>query len=199
VRKGGLYVSIGDSTTWDIPSQAGAKGSDLYTFRIWDAINKSYSPIRYINKGLGGNTSSETAQNLRWVSILNPDLVTIGLGMNDAAGATVSTTTYKANLNLIIDTLRLRNPNVVIILCTPNRSSDATRSTLADYRTAMAEVATSKNVGIVRFEDGWTDAQIAANTTDGIHPNSTAHGLLFNLAWTVVQSQASTWLNGLGK
>lgn len=195
MRKGGLYLSIGDSTTW----QQVVPGKDQYTSRVFRAICKDYSPIRFINKGHGGADSLEAKNNIPWNMNLKPDLVTIGLGMNDAFNTTVPVATYQANLEAMIDALKLRNPNVVIILCTPNQTTDAARSTIQQYRDAMATAATNKGVSVCRFENAWTSGQTGTYTSDGVHPNSAGHQLLFNLLYPIVQSSALNWLNKLGK
>lgn len=190
--KGGLYLAIGDSITWTGP----ATGDELYANRIWKAINANYAPIRYLNKGTGGITSTRLLASLRWAANVVPDLVTIGVGMNDCANNSVPLATYNSNLSQIIDFLRQRNPNVHIILCTPSRTSDASRSPyVQSYRDEMAAVATAKNVSLCRFENAFTEGQIATYTSDGIHPNGSGHQLLYNQLWTVVQQ--GSWLNRL--
>lgn len=193
--KGGLYLAIGDSTTYTNVTN----GEDLYASKLWRAINSDYGSIRHLNKGVSGNDSSEMVNNLPWLITGKVDLVTIGVGMNDANLNVVSVSSYTDNLKLMIDRLRYFNKDVKIILCSPNRSNDTNRSTLQQYRDAMSNVATLKSVGLVKFEDAFTDGQISTYTVDGIHPTSAGHQLLFNMLYPIVQSNASTWLNKLGK
>ncbi|MFY0760185.1 SGNH/GDSL hydrolase family protein [Metabacillus dongyingensis] len=193
MRKGGVYLAIGDSITWT----GATRGADLYAFRVREAIKTNYAPIRLINKGIGGSDSLDAVRNTTWHSMLDPDLITIGLGMNDAANNVIPVTQYKDNLRKLIDNFRIKNSEVSIVLCTPSRSSEASRSDLASYRTAMAEVATEKNVGLARFENAFTDGEIATYCPDGIHPNSAGHQKLYDVLWPVIQSTADKWLNKL--
>lgn len=199
--KGGLYLAIGDSVTW-CNYESGATGTDLYATKIADSIRANYGNIKHINKGLGGNDSTELLNNLYWYARMAPDLVTIAIGMNDCASQAIPVATYQSNLSAIIDKLRQKNPNVVIILCAPSGTTSSTRTSyIADYRTAMQTVATSKNVAFCNFTatGGVTDANAATYTTDGIHPNKTGHTMLYNLLYPVIQNAAANWLNTLGK
>lgn len=196
--KGGLYLSVGDSTTW---SQT-TPGSSLYTSQIWRGINKNYGFIRHLKKGFGGATSTDVVNNLSWVLSVYPDLVTIGLGMNDASlvggNPQVDVTTYQNNIGTIIDTILSRNSKAHIICCTPNQTNDPNRPNIQAYRDAMATIAQSKNVPCIRFETAWTSGQIATyNNADGVHPNASGHQLLYNLMWSTVQQ--GLWLKTLSK
>lgn len=194
--KGGLYLAIGDSITWT-NNEAGATGDDIYPWKIYNAIKNNFGPIKYINKGIGGQDSNEMVNNKFWSCNFEPDLVTVAIGMNDCANGYIPVNTYKANLGIIIDRIKERKSDAHIILCTPSRTSDANRIPyIGDYRTAMAEVAVSKNVSICHFENAFAQEDVAAYTTDGIHPNKAGHALLYSQLWPVVQ--AGSWLNSLG-
>ena len=196
MRKGGLYLAIGDSITWTIPSETNPKGANLYASRIQKAINENYSPIRHVNKGIGGAVAAGIVINLPWLSRLNPDLITIGVGMNDCAGGVGNVTNYKNDLRTIIDKFRLRNPNVHIILCTPSRTTDANRTPyIQAFRDAMIEVATEKNTGLCRFDNAWASADDATYLPDAVHPTSAGHQKLFDVLWTEVQK--GEWLQRL--
>jgi lysophospholipase L1-like esterase len=204
MRKGGLYLAIGDSVTWTMPeSVPNASGSQLYAGRLWEKISKDYAPIKHINKGIGGSNSDHLVKNLRWLLTSTPDLVTIGIGMNDSNGQAISVANYKTNLQTVIDFILKRNPKAIIICCTPNRATDPGRTPYLDnYRNAMAEVVTGynlPNIALCRFETAWTDDAANLEPVGMVHPNPTGHGNIFNVLWPVVQSVASDWLNSLGK
>jgi len=203
-KKGGIYLSLGSSTTWTGYNVNVLTGANLYCHRLWKYINANYAPIKLINKGIGGTDTNKMLINQYWLyRNLVPDLVTIGVGLNDCANNSIPTATYKANLGIIIDGLRERNPDVVIILCSPNRTSEATRvNNVAAYRTAMSEIAETKNVSYCDFGTAWTQSSgdMAINITDpsGIHPNGVGHGAMYNVLLPVVLNSAADWLNSLG-
>lgn len=205
MRKGGIYLAIGDSITWTGYSANVLTGADLYSHRLWKYINTTYGNIKLINKGIGGTDTNKMVLNQYWLfKNIVPDLVTIGVGMNDCANNSVPTATYKSNLGTIIDNIKQVNKKAIIILCAPSRTSEATRvNNVASYRTAMQEVATSKGVGFCDFSTAWTQStgDMTTNITDstGVHPNGTGHGALFNVLYPVVETAASMWLNSLGE
>jgi lysophospholipase L1-like esterase len=185
---GMLYLTIGDSTTWTVGT-----GDGLYTHLVYKYICDNYKQIKFINKGIGGSNSSNLVTNINWLGKFEPDILTIGIGMNDANGGGSDVTTYKANLTYMINNYRKKNPNVFIILCTPN-TIDVTqggRSNIALFRTAMQEVGASMNCQVARFENAWSTGQVATYTQDGVHPNDSGHSLLFN---TQIKPILDTWI-----
>lgn len=204
MRKGGIYLAIGDSTVWN-NYESGAIGTDLYATKIANYIKTAYGNIRHLNKGLGGNVSGELLNNAYWWGRIFADLVTIGIGMNDCASGSVPINTFTANVNAVIDKLRLSNPNVIIILCAPNGTNDSNRKPyIASYRTALQGIATDKTTATspVAYCDfaqanGIPDDSAATYTTDGVHPNKAGHTRLYNVLEPVVTDTAAKWLSGL--
>lgn len=210
MRSGGLYLAIGDSTTYGIVTA----GSYLYASYIQQQIKANYGVIRLVNLGLSGTTSTDTLTNLMIGGYtLEPDLVTIGLGMNDAHDS-ISTSTYESNLQAIIAHLQVQNPNVQVILCAPNTINSASNefsnmpdTALTPYRSAMATVAAGygSGVGICHFENGWTVADSATYVNSdgtggqGIHPNDTGHPVLGALLYPIIQMYAASFLASLGR
>lgn len=197
MKQGGLYVAMGDSITWT----AVDKGADLYAHRLWQYINATYGNIKFINKGIGGTTAAKMVTNLPWVlGSLTPDLVTIGVGMNDCTTTSgITTSSYKTNLGIVIDAIKQNNPDCVIVLCSPSITLDANRTNASAFRTAMSEVATSKNVGYCDFSTAWTTSNsdlklyypsydiqsISYVSSTSLTVNATAHGLSAESAVTI--------------
>jgi lysophospholipase L1-like esterase len=145
-------------------------------------IDDNKGSIQFINKGTGGATTTTTVNNRFWWSQIRADLVTICLGMNDAANAQISTATYQTNLTSIIATVRKSNPLARIVICTPPPTIDTTRSTIGDYVTVCVNLATSLNtatspVTVCRFDQAWA--------TDNA-------GLKSSMAYASITSIAST-------
>lgn len=188
MTKGLLYLTIGDSTTWTVGT-----GKGLYTHLIYKYICDNYRLIKFINKGIGGSNSANLVSNINWSGKFEPDVLTIGVGMNDANGGASDVTTYKANLTYLINYYRKKNPNVFIILCTPNTIDvvQGTRTNVANFRQAMQDVGTLLNCQVAHFENAWTTGQVSTYTTDGIHPNDSGHSLLFN---TQLKPILDTWI-----
>jgi len=205
MKKGGLYLSMGDSTTWTGYGAVNVNsGAYLYSHLLWNYINNNYSDIQFINKGIGGTDSNKMVENLFWlIRNIVPDLVTIGVGMNDCANNNIPTATYQANLALIVSAIKQKNPNCVIVFCTPSRCWEATRvNNVAAYRTAMIAEAATLGISSCDFGTAWTqspsDMATCLSDPSGIHPNYLGHQQMYNVLLPVVLSAASSWLGGLG-
>lgn len=187
MSRGGLYLALGDSTTWTIPSEPAAIGDSLYTNRIWRAINANYAPCHYVNKGFGGNTSTTLLSRLPIHALCLPyDLVTICVGMNDCYNNQVPSATFQSNLETIVDRLRIYRPDCEIILLSVMPTNEAGRvDNVAAYNAAIAAVVASKSVLTCDVSAAYSD--FASYAPDGIHPNTAGHELVFDLVWPVVQ------------
>lgn len=171
------YSAFGDSITW---TQANGLN---YPNLLHTYVKNTYGIMPYRNKGIGGITSNGLVTNLNTYNYPDSNLVTIGVGTNDCANQGVSVAQYTANLNATIDYIRSKNADTKIILCTPVGTSDANRTPyIADYRTAMVNVASAKGTYLCRFDLALPDAQmtIGTYTADGIHPNAAGHSILYN-------------------
>jgi lysophospholipase L1-like esterase len=200
MRKGGTYLATGDSWTWASNTSL-TQGSQFYATQIRNAIRQNYGACRLINKGIGGNTSTEMVQNIPWIFNVKADLITIAIGTNDAPNGSVSQTTYQNNLTTIVNAAKQFNPNAIIILCTPGQTLDPSRSPyIQSYRDTMTQVASSFGLPVCHFEQAWDSSQNSTYLeSDNIHPNAAGQALIYSLLWSVVQDNASNWLSQLSK
>lgn len=183
MHKGGLYLAVGDSTTWTV-------ATNLYPTQIWKKINNDYGNIRHINKGLGGSSAySLDKVKSMWFLSLPFDLITLCVGMNDAANDATTVSLYTTSLNSMVDAIRLARPNAEIILCAPVNTTEASRTPyIQNYRNAMQGVATSKGTLFCDFSQAYPVSAVSTITTDGIHPNDTGHTDIANLLYPIIQT-----------
>jgi hypothetical protein len=161
--RGGTFLAIGDSITWNSiygTTAPAINDGAHYNFLTANWIRTNKGNIQLVNKGTGGATTSTIWNNRTFWANIRADLATIALGMNDAANGQISTATYQTNLTNIIGRLRVMNPNVRIVICTPTPTIDPTRSTIGDYVTVCVNLATSLNtstspVTVCRFDQAW--------------------------------------------
>jgi lysophospholipase L1-like esterase len=111
----------GDSITYGAQASSLAPGAEpfapAYPMQVVDDLKTrySYDQINYANKAVGGKMSSWGLENIQQVIDTDPDLVVLAFGMNDSSQS-VPTADYKQNTELMIEALRIANPNVSIIL-----------------------------------------------------------------------------------
>ncbi|MFS0864133.1 SGNH/GDSL hydrolase family protein [Fredinandcohnia sp. 179-A 10B2 NHS] len=187
MRKGGVYLAIGDSISWTIPSEVDAPGRNLYSYRLWHAINKDYAPIRHINRGYGGSHSHDLLDRLHIFALGVPyDLVTIQIGMNDMMDTVEN---FQSDVETIIDKLKTYRPNCEIVLCGIPPVDPVTQANRHEKRPTfnakLNEIATN-NEGVY-FAD-FSSAYDLTRIPDGIHPDSDGHRLLFEILYPVVQT-----------
>lgn len=171
---------------------------------VWPSLLGKIYEMKYTNYGKNGSTVSDyvTTNNpmvVRYKQMAdnNPDIVVFEGGKNDYNKKTpignnddTGTKTFKGALNVMIDGLRAKYPNAVLICVTPWKVSgtNGIGKTVSDYADAMREICKLKNVPCFSADDpalsgvDMTDAAFRAKysmtATDVSHLNATGHRLV---------------------
>lgn len=127
------WVAIGDSITYlnDHPAETGNRVSKGYLSRVTDELTN----IRYINQGHNGWTASGIADSIENLGLVKADVYSVFLGTNDwwSGGAIGAIEDYKKNsgsgtlfgsFRIIINKLRILNPDAKLLLITPMQRGD---------------------------------------------------------------------------
>lgn len=175
-----VVVAFGDSIT--------ASGS-------WFSKAEKEFGVKVINKGVGGENSSDGRKRLQQILDLKPDVVTLSFGMNDAAldmAKYVPLETYAANMEYMADALRKAGAKVILLIVNPigeepyytrhDRSVfepyGGANAFFFRYVTAARELAEKLDLTLVDmyqplYETGrWNDF-----LADGVHPNASGYAL----------------------
>lgn len=170
------YILIGDSISVD---QSAFNGYGILIRNyLRDIKGKS---VTYINRAMSGWTALGMSNSISWCGNYSADIAIIAIGINDANDG-IYTPAFNTYVQAIINKLKLRNPNINIILCCPTRPTDATRiANLPEYRTAITTLASDNDCYCCHFENAWAQADAATYTADGLHPTSAGHILMYNL------------------
>lgn len=141
----------------------------------FEAYDSSKKQIHVMNAGSPSaqtahwNTSTEPWMPINSWDYFNPDLVLISLGINDWR-ATVTSETYKSNLQSIITSIKTANIDVAIL--TPN--PDASYLTeQVQYINALYELADDNDIAIIDINRRLVSHAHADNLGlyhDGAHP-----------------------------
>lgn len=179
-------------------------GNGLDQNYVWPSLLGKIYEMKYTNYGKNGSTVSDyvTTNNpmvVRYKQMAdnNPDIVVFEGGKNDYNKKTpivnnddTGTKTFKGALNVMIDGLRAKYPNAVLICVTPWKVSgtNGIGKTVSDYADAMREICKLKNVPCFSADDpalsgvDMTDAAFRAKysmtATDVSHLNATGHRLV---------------------
>jgi lysophospholipase L1-like esterase len=139
-----------------------------------------------INTGISGDTAPGLLADLQHrVLRFTPTVVSIMMGMNDAAAGPGNRDKFRAAYNTLID--RISNEsNALILLHTPNPITAAatTRKDLPAYADIIRDIAKQRAVPLVDQDQAW-QAYVTERKTDlnyllddgTIHPNGAGHVL----------------------
>ncbi len=179
-------------------------GNGLNPNYVWPALMGQIYGMNYKNYGKNGSTISDyvTTNNpmvVRYKDMANntPNIVVLEGGKNDynknvpiGENTDTDTKTFKGALNVIIDGLRAKYPNAVLICVTPWKVSgtNGIGNTVSSYADAMVEICALKKVPCFKASDpalsgvDMTSASFRAeysmSATDVSHLNLKGHKLV---------------------
>jgi len=185
-----LYVVFGDSIS------AGGEASEeslAYFGRFADRLRRLYPQgrLRIVNKSIGGeDTHGGIARVASDVVPLNPDLVSIGYGMNDQnvqddGRHTTTPEQFDLNLRGIIDAIRSAgDPDIVLVTpCEPNPNWQHTSGKTPLYAEVIRRLGREYGIGVADAHAEWMAELAAGKTHESLllnninHPNDYGHGI----------------------
>jgi acyl-CoA thioesterase-1 len=153
-------VFLGDSITHGhrLPQEA------AFPYRLGQALG-----VRAVNAGISGDTTEGGLGRIeRDVLAHRPQVVVVGLGVNDAFGRLPGGTTV-ANLRAITQRIRAQGAAVVLLhTAIPGVAGDGNRRALRDI--ARAEGAT--------LVEDFLQGVVPEHTYDGLHPHAEGQAML---------------------
>jgi acyl-CoA thioesterase-1 len=178
----GIILCFGDSITagYGLDNSIDAFPSVLQ-HKI-DSLNLNYMVV---NSGLSGETTAGGKNRIDWILNQNIDIFLLELGANDGLrGIPLSET--RANLQVIINTVKEKSPNTKIILAgmelPPNMGQDYT----SKFRKVFAELAKTNTLAFIPFILKDVGGIPALNQSDGIHPTVEGHKIVAHTVWEVL-------------
>lgn len=186
-----VYVVFGDSI-----SEGGEASEDSYTFyqrfaHRLSAISSSGN-LRVVNKAIGGETSTGGAARIEQDIVSNqPDLLTIGYGMNDQnlfeGEVAVPYAIYESNIRTIIETtMRSCETDIVLVTpCEPNPLWKYTSGLMDGYAEVLRRLGKEYDIGVADVNEIWKQELRAGKTPESLllnninHPNDYGHWLYY--------------------
>ena len=209
-----MVVMLGDSTTAVRPGAI----DRVYASRVEQSLVESGFPVRVINAGVGGNSTTDGLDRFdRDVLAHHPDLVVIQFGINDSAvdvwrnppatSPRVSIEAFKANLRLLIERSRQAGARVVLMTTNPIRWTPKLKELygkmpynpdrpdgfdlplLSRYNAAARRVANEAGVPLVDVHAEFMRGDVDALLLDGMHPGDAGHAIVAGLLAPVIRQQ----------
>lgn len=161
----------------------GIDTEDAFPGLVAQRIDSLGLDYKVINAGLSGETTASGLSRLDWFLEEEPAIFVLELGGNDGLrGIALSET--KKNLKSIIQLVRSKYPDTVILLAgmqiPPNMGREYTES----FRKIFPEIAREENVKLIPFLLEGVAGDPDLNLPDGIHPTEEGHLIVFETVWT---------------
>jgi acyl-CoA thioesterase-1 len=159
-----LVIFLGDSLTAGL----GVSADEAFPALVAKALRDEGRPIRMVNAGVSGDTTTGGLDRAGWLLEQKPDVLVVGLGVNDAfRGQPVDR--IEANLRSIVKRAKAAGARVVLLgMRVPtNYGPDYTEAFAAIY----GRIAKSEKVELMPFLLDGVGGHPELNLEDGIHPN----------------------------
>ena len=177
-----VIVFFGDSLT----AGYGLETEESFPTVIQQFIDSLSLNYTVINAGLSGETTASGRNRLDWVLNQKADVFILELGANDGLrGIPLNET--RLNLQAIIDDVKEKNQETVIILAgmqiPPNMGQEYT----AEFRKIFPELADKNKTLIIPFLLDHVAGIPELNQDDGIHPTVEGQKIVANNVWEVLE------------
>ncbi|HRJ30059.1 MAG TPA: arylesterase [Cyclobacteriaceae bacterium] len=163
----------GDSLT----AGYGLSTEEAFPALLEKKLNAQSTRCKVINAGLSGETSAGGLSRIDWVLRQPVDIFVLELGGNDGLrGLPLEQT--KANLQAIIDKVKVKNPTAKIVVAgmmvPPNMGRDYT----TQFKDVFPELAKKNRATLIPFLLEGVGGNEKLNLPDGIHPNVEGHKII---------------------
>lgn len=164
---------FGDSLT----AGYGLSPEEAFPALVEKELNKTTQQVKVTNAGLSGETSAGGLSRIDWILRSQVDIFVLELGANDGLrGLPLDQT--KKNLQAIIDKVKVKYPNVKLVLAgmmvPPNLGKEYTN----DFKNIYPDLAKKNNATLIPFLLEGVGGDEKLNQPDGIHPNSQGHRIV---------------------
>jgi acyl-CoA thioesterase I len=153
---------------------------------IQQKIDQENLPYRVVNAGVSGDTTAGGLRRIDWALRQPIDIFVLELGGNDGLRG-LPTSDSEKNLQSIIEKVRSKNPQAVIVLAgmlmPPNFGEDYTKAFAQMY----PKVADKAGATLIPFILEGVGGIREYNQADQIHPNPKGHERVAETVWKTLR------------
>ncbi|MBO0931418.1 arylesterase [Fibrella aquatilis] len=160
--------------------------ADAFPNRIGARIDSLGLPYRVVNAGLSGETTAGGRSRIGWILRQPCDIFVLELGGNDGLRG-IPLKSSRANLQAIIDTVRLKNPATQIVIAGMQIPPNLGKAYTTEFRGIFKELATKNKAVLIPFLLENVGGIPRLNQPDGIHPNVQGHRIVTENVWRVIE------------
>lgn len=164
----------------------GLEQTEAFPAQIQQKIDSLDLPYEVVNAGLSGETTAAGRNRINWVLNQKVDVFVLELGANDGLrGIPVEET--KENLQAIINTVREKNPETVIMLAGMQIPPNLGPNYTSDFRQIFPDLAEENDLYLIPFLLEGVAGDPALNQGDGIHPTAEGYKIVADNVWEVLE------------
>ena len=180
--EGKTIVFFGDSLT----AGYGLDPGEAFPALIQKKIDVAGLHAQVVNAGLSGETTAGGLRRLNWILRQKLDIFVIELGANDGLRG-IPPESSRSNLQAIIDRVREKYPQAVIVLAGMKLPTNLGPEHTARFAAIYPELAKANHVALIPFLLADVGGIPALNQADGIHPTPEGHQIVANNVWAVLK------------
>lgn len=168
----GTIVALGDSLTVG----QGVDEAESYPAQLEARLLADGYPLRVINAGVSGETSSGTLSRIDWImATLKPDMIILVTGANDGLRG-IETTLLRENLDQLIEEIKAHRVRVVLggMKMLPNLGPVYAN----DFEEVYPEIAEKHDIRLIPFFLQGVAGEKSLNQPDGIHPTPEGYSIV---------------------
>ena len=139
-----------------------------------------------INAGVSGETSSGGNSRIDWILRQKVDVFVLELGANDGLRG-IPITQTKQSLQAIIDKVKLKYPDVIIILAGMQIPPNMGKTYTTSFKAMFPELAKTNNATLIPFILDGVGGEARLNQQDGIHPTAEGHRIVSENIWRILK------------
>lgn len=164
-------LAFGDSLT----AGYGVDPTDSYPAQLERILQSDGYPVKVINGGISGETSSAALNRLDWMLKTKPDIVIVETGGNDALRG-IDLTITRANISEIV---RMFDESGAVVIVAGLQIIQNLGSAYADeFASIYPEVAEQYRVALIPFILEGVAADPNLNQADFIHPTAEGYSVI---------------------
>ena len=171
-----VIVAFGDSLT----AGHGVPVAESYPALLAARLSAEGYHYRVVNAGVSGDTTAGGLRRVDWALRLNPEIVILELGANDALrGQDLST--VSANLDQLVD--RFQSAGARVLLAGMRLPPNYGARYGTEFQGVYKEVARRRGVALMPFFLDGVGGNPRLNQPDGIHPTAEGYRVIVDRLW----------------
>ncbi len=165
----------------------GLEPAQAFPALIQQKIDSLHLPWQVVNAGVSGETTAGGLSRIDWILRQPLDIFVLELGGNDGLRG-ISLTDTEKNLQVIIDRVKAKYPNAIIVLAGMQLPPNLGQSYTHTFEGIYPKLAAKNHIVLIPFLLAGVGGNPALNQNDGIHPNAAGAKIVAVNVWKVLKN-----------